>query len=261
MSPQVLETPKLSSQHLAALHEGSCLVIRVPGFFPTELGERIASQMGASELYGRYANAPAIGRVGQAFFESLASEEHRASYEKNSLRWIQDMRSACEPYLTPIDKLRLSLDESWPGGAKLGCLNGRKMFAGLARVFGQGAVAEPHQDVLSWDAPDAAESAELVAQFAANIYLKMPEEGGELCVWPCSLSREDYERHRNPGSYGIDAAALDCEAVRITPRAGELILFPSTCVHSVEAPRSGERVTWSCFIGDRGPDRSLMIWS
>lgn len=261
MSPDVITNLRLESQALTSLATGNIIAIRVPHFYPKAMCADIASRMTMSSLYGKYANAPQIGRVGQAFFESLVSEEHRRMYECNALGWINEMRACCEPYLSPIDKLRLSIDELWPGGSQLGILSGKKMFVGLARIFGSGASAEPHQDVLAWDAPDAEEARGLCGQLAANIYLKMPREGGELLIWPRSLSYDEYQSMRIPGSYGVHAAALGCDPVRIRPQEGELILFNSTLVHAVAKSEAGDRITWSCFIGLRGLNQPVIMWS
>lgn len=261
MKSIVIETARLESGHLEALDRGECIAVRVSDFYPAKLCAEIAARMGASELYGRYANAPLIGRVGQAFFESLASEEHREAYEKHALEWISLMRTSCEPYLSPIDKLRLELDENWAGGARLGSIGGKKMFTGLARVFRAGAHAEPHQDVLAWDAPGVSEAESLRSQFAANIYLQLPDSGGELVVWPKSLDRQAYRAAQVPGSYGVDEAAIDCAPRVMVPKEGELILFNSNLLHAVKASHGKDRVTWSCFIGVEDATQPLMMWS
>jgi hypothetical protein len=257
----VQEQEELTSEALIALHTGRTLALRIPGFYPPFLCSEIAERMVRSELYGSYANAPRIGRVGQALFETLASNEHRQAYEANALVWIQQMRRYCAPYLSPIDKLRLRLDETWPSGTRLGSLNGRKMFVGLARVFDNGAAAEPHQDVLHWDIPNELVAQSLTSQFAANIYLSLPEDGGDLLVWPQSFDQVEYDQHRNPGSYGVRKTSLQSAPVRISPRTGELILFSSLCVHAVEESHGGKRVTWSCFIGAENIKSPLMVWS
>lgn len=261
MNSKVRTSNQLNAMDLRDLHNGEIIALRVPGFYPTSNCEQIASRMSNNDLYGKYANAPLIGRVGQAYFECLASETHRACYEDNAISWIAQMRTLCEPYLTPIDKLRLELDEVWPSGSKLATLNGKKMFVGLARIFSKGASAEAHQDILSWDAPNSDEARELESQFAANIYLKMPEGGGELMIWPKSLSYEEYQLYKISNSYGVNTDHLSVEPFRITPQIGELILFNSTMLHAVSCPNDGDRVTWSCFIGDRGYQKPLMMWS
>ena len=170
-----------------------------------------------------YENAPLIGRVGQALYESRASDETRRSIRENALAWTKELRNACSPYLTPIDKLRLELDEIWPNGATQGSLERKRMFVGLARVFKNGAGAEPHQDILAWDMPDSPDAKRLRAQIAGNIYLQVPQSGGEITLWPIELSMEEYRQIQNPGSYGLNASQLPAPIAKIKPEQGELI--------------------------------------
>ena len=48
-------------------------------------------------------------------------------------------------------------------------------------------------------------------QFATNVYLSMAEKGGALILWPDSLSRDQYEAYRIPGSYGVQQGCLTGE--------------------------------------------------
>ncbi len=148
-SKKILDVDRLNFEILQRLVCREIIAIRVRSFFSELSCQRFCEIVEDSSLKGRYVNAPDINRIGQAFFESQASEAMRSEYAENALDWVKLMRTECAPLLTPIDKLRLELDEAWRAGSMLGTLFGRKMFAGLVRVFNAGSEAEPHVDVLS----------------------------------------------------------------------------------------------------------------
>jgi 2OG-Fe(II) oxygenase superfamily len=242
---------RITRDALEALDRNEVGAVRVTDFMDQKTCEAIAKRMLKSKHYGRYKNAPKIGRIGKALFECEAQ------------RYMEDMRDACAPFANPIDLLRAQFDVIWPGGARIARLKGQPAFAGLLRVFSSGSYAEPHQDHLAWDVGPLGlgKEAFLKSQIAGNVYLKLPPRGGELMVWPGGLTREEYERARITGSYGVRQEALKGEPLVIRPQVGELILFPSTRTHSVVKSEGGDRVTWSCFIGSRGTDKPLEFWS
>lgn len=261
MEKSIVEAQEVSLDHIHGLLEGRYLFVRVPGYYPADAAEKLSSALEESPLHGAYVNAPDIGRVGQAFFESQAGAEVAARYSVNAVNWIREMRRAVFPGILPIDRLRLELDETWHCGANLGVINDAKMFAGLTRTFRKGAAAEPHQDVLAWDAPGNEHAAKIRGQLAANVYLRVSEKGGELSVWPISFSKEAYEERKVAGSYGLKPETLASRKVSVAPRQGELILFNANLVHAVEEIVEGGRITCSCFIGFRAHNEPLMIWS
>lgn len=260
-SNNVLSSDVITPEALVALVNGNLDVIRIRDFYPAELCNALSSKMIETDLYGTYKNAPLIGRIGQAFFESQTSAETAERYWKNAVQWVHKMRDVCAPYLTPIDKLRLEIDDVWPYGASLSTLDGKRMFVGLARVFREGAYAEPHQDVLAWDAPKSVSAKKICGQLAANTYLRMPSSGGDLQIWRMELNQEDYNRIRNKDSYGLDPTKLPSPDVIITPSVGELILFNARRVHAVGKGKEGIRVTWSNFIGLTDEHTPLNFWS
>jgi hypothetical protein len=259
----IIETPHtLTRNAVAMLVRKEAHVARIKNFFNHDACDGIAERLLNSPLYGKYANAPRIGRVGRAFFETTVSRDAFVEYFEQSPDWFRALREACEPHQTPIDKLRLQLDECWDNGAGLCRLNGKTMYAGLIRVFDQGAFAEPHQDHLDWDAAqhEIYEDAYYSVQLAGNVYLHMPQSGGELAIWPISLPRTEYESRRIAGSYGVDVRGLG-EPLTLRPEKGELILFNARNLHRVDAPSEGRRITASCFVGYRGDSSALSIWS
>lgn len=250
-----------SHKDLIALFRKEVLAIRVREYFGAEPCLEIIDRFTKSPLYGRYVNAPEIGRVAQAFFESQADEESRLRYERDAVNWIEQLRELCAPAISPFDKFRLQLDEAWQPGARLMTLNTRKMFAGLARHFSLGSEAEPHQDVFAWDAPTSREAAELTTQWAMNVYLTAADKGGALELWDVALTKAEYEARRVPNSYGVHRETLPEPVAVLFPSAGELILFDSTRVHAVSRIEAGDRWTWSSFIGVRTITDELLIWS
>lgn len=256
---KVIRVSTVECHHLAALAIGEVDAIRISNFATPESCEFLAASILRSDLLGDYDNARLISRVGKSFFET-ETPESRKHYFAKSIQWIREMRELCEPMLTPIDKLRLALDEAWPSGATLASMEGDRLFAGLARIFKRGSFSEIHQDNLLWDAPHSNFSRELTAQFAANTYLKMPNNGGALNLWRTELSKEQYDQWKNEGSYGLNSCFLPPPDITLVPKVGELIIFNSRRPHEV-TDGDGDRIAWSSFIGVRRRCDALTIWS
>ena len=191
-------------------------------------------------------------------------------YYTQAVPAIQAIRSCFAPHVNPIDALRLQLDEQWPTGAHVERLDGERgaMMVGLVRVIPPHKTVLAHQDHLDWDmhgSPLFAQSSvlqqPLAAQLTANVYLQMPAEGGELCLWSSTCSRAEYD-DLSDGDYGVrDAEAkLGPPDVVLRPEVGELILFNSNRFHSIRKG-SEERVSISSFIGYRGTQQPLTMWS
>lgn len=246
---------------LRALIKGDVMAIRIDNYSDAETCEAVAARMVQSKHYGRYVNAPKIARVGKALFECVGNRSELKEYLDSAPCWMEEMRVTCAPFASPIDRFRLECDVVWPGGARVARVDGRPAFAGLLRVFSEGSFAEPHQDHLAWDLGPLGLKPKQRAQIAVNVYLKLPAKGGELVIWPHGLSREAYEKARNPGSYGVSESALRGTPLVIRPRQGEMWLFLSTNTHKVEESRGGDRVTWSCFIGANSEREPLEFWS
>lgn len=258
---QIRERSDIRKDDIEGLLNGDLLAVRIGAYCSSEQAEVISTLLCNSRLHGAYENAPAIGRTGQAFFESQASDETANRYLQNAVPWIRELRDALHPNLSPIDRVRLELDEVWSPGARLATMAGHKMFAGLARTFATGSHAEPHQDIWWWDCPSSPEARRVKTQLAMNVYLTMPARGGELTLWPDSYDAEGYARRKVPGSYGLRREVLPEPAAKLVPRVGELILFNANKVHAVEPIEEGDRVTWSCFIGYEDDRAPLVIWS
>jgi len=260
-SMELITVSLLEKSYLQVLMEGKIPAIRVEKFVSPEACRSIADRLKQSPNIGQYRNAPLIGRMGQAFFECTASVEDETRYWEHALEWVRELRACCGPGLSPMDKFRLELDEIWPCGATIQTLAGRKMFAGLVRLFGNDAYAEPHQDHLEWDAKACNDTIKLKRQFYANIYLELPEHGGELCIWNRSLSMTEYSSLQIKNSYGLGDVSLTGDSLCIKPYVGDLILFNSRNIHAVLPSHGGKRITWSVFLGYRGLHEPLTIWS
>jgi hypothetical protein len=267
MGETVRELTALSRDDLMALIRRDVMGLRIPAYYTPKLSKEIADKLRSSKLFGKYENAPNIGRVGQAYFEGLSSKDAAEKYRKDSRTWLSQLREECSPYILPIDRFRLELDEAWHRGAKLGNLHldedvNVKAFAGLLRVFSQGSGTEIHADELEKDlsAIDQAKT-DVLSQLAVNVYLDLPQSGGEVKLWKIRLTKKEYEKYQNKGSYGLDSSKLPVPDLVFTPAAGDLWLFRASELHQVVEAGQGTRVTQSCFVGFRGEDQYLIVWS
>ena len=257
----IITANELEKWHLDGLFNRTIDAVRIKGYFCKQISGDISDKIRRSKFFGSYANAPKIGRIGQAFFECQNDELSLNRYREFSKVWIKEMRKEVSPFLSPIDRFRLELSDLWPSHFNLAEIEGHKLFAGLVREFKEGSYAEPHNDVLSWDLTNEMKT-NISNQLAANVYLETSEQGGELRLWhEWPETKEEYNEIRIEGSYGVKEELLNNGYLEMTPETGELILFNPTRIHSVENIVKGSRLTWSCFIGLEDENKALQLWS
>lgn len=241
--------PDALNSGLKSVIAGDFIAVRCPKFYEQQLAEEMSTRLLQHPRFNHYDKAEDIGKVGPPYYDTVGDPELEAKYWADSLEWITTLRAAFRPNLSPIDRLRLELDEQWPKGARLlrDAIN-RPAFAGLSRVFEDGAEALLHVDRLEWDAPVGRFKFSPVAQVSVNVYMKTPMRGGELAIWRVKPDRHGHEKLRIPGSYGLRRELLGEPDVVIKPQPGELILFDAQNVHAVYRSLGGLRVTISCFV-------------
>jgi 2OG-Fe(II) oxygenase superfamily len=258
---RILTANKVHAQHILDLAEDRLLAVRIPNYSAPDVCKAIATQIDVDPHLAPYQNA-AIDRLGRAFFETVgAGTEQIDAYFSGAIDRMDYIRSIFGAHPSPLDRFCRELDEKWQHGATTLCLTGRKMNVGLFRNFRAGSEAEPHQDDLVTDAPYGGPGVGIVNQIAFNVYLRTSTTGGELELWDTRLSRDEYERRRIPSSYGLNRSLISDPAAVLHPRSGEMILFNSSKIHAVRSIEGESRITITCFVGYRGRDRSLVMWS
>jgi len=147
----MLDVERLDETCIKKLANEEVLAIRVKGFLPQAQAIQIGDKILAPGFEG-YINAPSIGRIGMAFYEAENQPLLIEDYFERATSNIAELRNRCAPYSSPVDTLRCMLDESWPAGAHLENLYGRKMYVGLSRVVKPGVCFLAHHDIFAKDA-------------------------------------------------------------------------------------------------------------
>jgi hypothetical protein len=258
----VRTTDRFEWQDLVDLVDGGIVALRLVEFYPADMCRRFSASIMSHRRAEHYAVAPDIKKVGKAIFDAASDPSQLEEYYRTALPALEDLRQFFQPYLAPIDKLRLLLQERWPAGSLIESLHGRPMFCGLIRAFGEGSEARPHQDMTHWDVPDSVPARSLKTQIATNVYMAAAERGGDLELWTSGIADpKTYAQLQTPGDYGLDRARIGASAVRIKPQAGDLIMFDARRIHAVNRIDRGMRVAASTFIGYRGPTQPLTLYS
>jgi hypothetical protein len=262
----IISAKELEEWHLIGLLDRSIDAVIVPNYFLEQECITISERIKKSKYFNAYPGYPSVRRLGLELFECGESELELAKHQEQAPTLIKEMRRLVHPYISPIDRLRVELDDIWSYGCTLAKLGDKKVFAGQIREYKEnGDPGEPHCDVMAQgflehykDKPN------LISNIAANVYLKTSESGGELLLWDEWPTQSEYNLARitdNPNSFGLDSKKIAQPKLEITPNQGDLILFSSMRIHSVKKIKTGVRITMGCFIGYSGTDDPLVVWN
>jgi len=268
-TPPVLERTELSATDLLAVAEGDALAIVIPGYMLREQCEALAAQLLAAEdLWTRYpagTGAEHIGTLGTALYSCVGEEfsDDCQDYFDGAPARNRQLRKAVVPCIFPADRVRIELDNEWPGGAKLLRVAGRPAFFGLCRCVESGGGIEVHTDRADWDLP-CPETAPFQAQLFMNIYLSQAEQGGDLELWDIEIpGKADYDALRSPiASFALDRTRLPAPTATVCVAPGTLVIANASKPHAVTAcVGAGRRMSVSGFLGYCGPHEYLRVFS
>ena len=259
ISSQVAHATGITDELLCALIDGNVMALSIEGFADPENCRLVGRMLREDEQFRNYRGVQSLYHWGLVHYGCLADPLYEKRYFSQAIHSIQEMRRLWSPFLSPIDRLRLELEESWSSGANLLVRGGRKLFVGQVRALPEGAELVPHQDYLSYELPVGSEPA-LDAQLTANIYLESPRAGGELELWRRGYPNHEYERLSAGPGKGFDRNQIGEPDAVISTMPGQLTLIHSTRVHAVR-PSSEWRTSMSCFVGYQTRQQPLFYWS
>ncbi|WP_068317393.1 2OG-Fe(II) oxygenase [Polycladidibacter hongkongensis] len=244
---------------LLSLIHNEIQILRIPNFIGENACRSISDGLKKTG-YNDYLNAPQVGRIGMSYFETGRQPDIIEHYFANALANINLLREACSPYPCPMDTFRCVVDETWEAGCTLQTLYEKKMFVGLSRSMKPGIPLKAHHDMFGRHAPNTPESDSLISQFGVNIYIDVPETGGELGMWDDELSDDEFLDRRGQ-DYAIPLDQLRPCDYSAKPENGDLILFNARKLHAVLPGEGKDRLTISAFLGYRGEKEALTVWS
>lgn len=251
----------LKTQDLTDLLNRKILALCIPNFCEQNVISHSQKKLNQYNIIP-YVNANGVSKIdiGMAYFEADTPEKKRQYYTTKTSSFNK-IRDIFHPHLSPVDKVRLSLDEIWPKSSSLLNLGNGSMFVGLIRSMQAGDQILPHEDKLIRDDPTTKEKINYIGQLAFNCYLTTPKQSGQLDLWDLTFDDNKYNK-LSSGSYGIQRKYLPNPVISIQPKSGDLILFNSHYLHAVSVVDLGEkRISVSGFILYQGHDQPLLLWS
>jgi hypothetical protein len=251
---------EFSDEHILSVAKKESLAVLVEGFCGEDNLRIAQEKLTAYRGRENFTIDTQFGRIGYPYSE-IIDEETRRRYHAEARSNITRLREMFAPYASPEDELRLILEERWHPGAELMRVNDETCFVGICRFQGNNADLVPHTDKVERFLPKGYQS--LRAQLSTNIYVSMPETGGELEIWDLEPTEDDYQEMVGDRSFGIERHKLPEPTAVIKPKPGDLALLNPRLVHAVRPSAAGDatRITIGTFIGFMGASEPLVYWS
>lgn len=247
----------------ASLHQlatGELDLIRHRGFVPAGHCEAVLPRVVAECELARYTLTSDLQSLGTSLGEVTASPELTGQYFATAPVTTALIRDRIFGSLTsPLDRLRLWLDEAWPYGAGVARHEQRMMLPGIIRRWPLGGQANPHIDERGIE---LLAGLQLSRRIGVNVYLEVPPAGcgGEVEFWGRPDNEHDYARQRRP-DYGLDRELLGEPHRVVAPELGDLLMFDAARIHGVRKVSQGSRVTAACFVGVRTQADPLVVFA
>lgn len=247
-----------TERHIAALAAGTCAAVRVPAFLSP--GDCTAVLDALDRLPVTQYNAERvpvrIARFGPALNDhrlpegTLAAARYWDAADAARRAWAE---SALRP--DPMAVALAAIGTGWGAAVLPATVDGRPAFGGTVREINDGALI--HCDEVLREYPHAVFDQALVAQLAFNVWVSVPDSGGETTIWRRRWQPAD-EAHRN--GYGYHPTVVEgAQSVTLRPGLGDALLFNPTHMHDV-APSHGRRIAFACFLGLTTTGQ-LVAWS
>ena len=276
----------IDERHLRALLAHECVAVVVRGFLSPEAAAMHAAGVEAALarreetnwlVSSGATNEAAKGEMVRSEVDTLGTPLNVAmaqgasgvqSYYASSLKWTRRFRADVGA-ISPLDKLRLELDECHPGGCVLGRDENthQPRSSGLVRVMrrttSRGLI---HVDEIATLSPTS-------GVFSGNVYLQTSLVGGDLEIWPVAARSQD-ELRNHAAAFALmtrsddvsqrmlrEGGVLPASPAVIKPQAGDLVLLCVQRPHAVRGPVHGPRARISAqtFIVHSGADKPLAV--
>ena len=183
---------------------------------------------------------------------------------------ISKRKDNCTIMLSPLDKLRLELDDIWPCGSRVGRdSKGRALVAGLTRLM-----KGPTKSIQGFCHVDDISPLSIdCGLFSANIYTQLPYGGGgALQIWPIEVWNrwEFYTNSLSLTSLMSQDSVKQSELQRkfklagiepqvILPEVGDCILICAQRPHAVQGFPVGFRISLQSFLTFQGTRKEILI--
>jgi hypothetical protein len=252
---------KLTTQSLSDLVAGRVEVIWHRSFFSADECERAMPRVVAACERSRYTLTTDLQSLGTSCGEAAESASNLDRYLATAAETTNLIRNEIfADRLSPLDKLRLLLDELWSAGATVGRCDGRMMLPGIVRRWPTGGHANPHIDQRHID---LLKGLALTRRIGTNVYLEVPPPGcgGELEFWHTFSANEDEYTKLKRLDYGLDRSILGAPLAMVAPAQGDLLMFDAARVHGVARVTGGSRATAAMFVGARGVSEPLALFA
>ncbi len=247
-----------SANDLLRLLKGEVYAIRIRDVLSGDTLAGLRDRLLDRDDHGPLGTDPQFRRIGHAFSET-ASGDDQEEYFRSAAEHLAYIREVCAPHPYPADTLRLLLDEVWPAGATVLTWESRKFLPGVVRYQQPGVDLEPHTDNVARNLP-ADQTLGIARQLSVNVYLDLPDRGGELELWEAYPDESDYQQLSGDRTWGIDRHLVGEPALTLSPETGEAIVIDPRRVHAVRPSADRPRVTVGLFIGVR-TNEPLAVWS